>query len=139
MKKLLLLLLCVPLMFSCGEKKEVNISKIDDVCELLNQVEIVTDNMIDWVERNGRDGEKASKLDIEEWEILKSEMNELSSFSRKNMQWKEKMKDCSNFIELEEKTYRLGRLIGIRPLNTLFLELTEQDLREIEARERRNK
>ena len=46
----------------------------------------------DWVERNGRDGEKASKVEIKEWRTSMSTLDELISFSRENMKWKEKMK-----------------------------------------------
>ena len=131
MKKILLILLCVPLIGMGQDNKKVDISKIDNVCELLNEVEIVIDNMLDFVERNGRDGEKASKVEIEEWRTSMSKLNKLSSFSRENMKWKERMKDCSIFVELEEKTYQLSSLIGIKPLNTLlFEEIRREEIRD---------
>ena len=48
MNKLLLLLLCVPLLFSCGEKnaKDINVSLINDECELLDSYLIVFDGMM---------------------------------------------------------------------------------------------
>jgi len=48
MKKLLLILLCLPLIFSCGEKKsakDINVSEINDECELVDAAIIVIDEM----------------------------------------------------------------------------------------------
>ena len=61
MKKLLLLLLCVPLMFSCGENNEdkkvasdkdinileININEINDACELIDAAVIVFEETIE--------------------------------------------------------------------------------------------
>ena len=58
--------------------------------------------------------------DFEEWKNLIDQMNELRSISKKNIEWKKKMKDCSNFDELEKKLNQLSILMGIETLNTLL-------------------
>jgi len=71
MKKLLLLLLCVPLLYSCAENNEEKTNKSAtkevDICRCLNEP-----GNTDWAKENKEDCNKAisNKIGVSNWEYI---------------------------------------------------------------------
>ena len=88
MKKLLLLLLCVPLIYSCGKAqsaKEINVLEINDKCELLDVYIIVVDELIELTDKYGKSNLNNLPIEeIEKFEMLKRKLKEIEAVN-----WKE--------------------------------------------------
>lgn len=63
MKKLLLLLLCVPLIYSCenNKVKNINFEQIDDECELVEVLNMMFSEAIEYHDKYGKDIEDMPK------------------------------------------------------------------------------
>ena len=91
MKKLLLILLWLVMIFSCGEKmkaqsaKDINVLEINDECELLDVYIIVVDEIIELADKYGKSN--LNNLPIEEigkFEMLNRKIEEIEAVN-----WKE--------------------------------------------------
>ncbi len=113
MKKLLLILLCVPLLFSCGENneekkdkikestKDIDVNKIDNACDYVDAVGVVTGEMIDLKEEyKDTDKEDIPKSAFKKMESLKEKLK--SVHNEVKDEWIDEIKDCPNFNKVDE-------------------------------------
>ena len=153
MKRLLLILLCVPLLFSCGEEnkdatqfnynslaKDINVSEINDECELLDAYLIVFDEMIELYEVfyslktekeimeywNNMTTDEQKRLK-EKKEMLDRKFKEIQDKFRKFPSRNDKEKavgHCNNFKEFIKSEKKFRKLIGI----DVFMEEIDPDI-----------
>ena len=127
MKKLLLLLLCVPLMFSCGDNekikksaKNINVSEINNECELIDALLIVSDELIELkgLEKDVKemllsdDLTKYPYKEIEDRqksiEILEIRLEEIENKEREEGWNEEDFEHCEKFKEARRKLEKLS-------------------------------
>ena len=111
MKKLLLLLLCVPLMFSCGDKiKDINFSEIQDECECVDAILIIFNQAIEYHEEYGEDIESMPKNIQDEILLIFDKIDEFSSEVQSGKFELSKMMECPNFDEISIKSRKLEKI-----------------------------
>ena len=117
MNKLLLLLLCVPLLFSCGEKnaKDINVSLINDECELLDSYLIVFDGMIELVSKYSNDDwSNVPTVEIEKYKMLERKAKEIQDkFSKERWNDEVDVEYCINFKKFKKSEKELRKLLGL--------------------------
>jgi len=104
MKKLLLILLCLPMIFSCTKSaKDINISEINDVCELVDAYLIVGDEIRALFDKFPLvDDENIPQNVMEKYEMLAHKVKEIENKIRKEDWNKEDFKHCKNWEEAEQ-------------------------------------
>ena len=112
MKKLLLILLCVPLMFSCGDKKikDINFSEMQDECECVDAILIIFNQAIEYHEEYGEDIESMPKNIQDKILLIFDKIDEFSSESQSGKFELSKMMECPNFDEINIKSIKLAKI-----------------------------
>ena len=109
MKKLLLTLFSIVFLFSCSESaKDIDPKKIDNACDFVDAVGTVTDEMIDLMEKyKDQDESDIPESAKEEMELLEKKMDELEDVMKD--EWKDEIKDCKNFKEVDGNLNKIKR------------------------------
>ena len=131
MKRLLVLLLCVLLMFSCKKSaKDINVSEINDACELVDAYLIVIDEMTELEEKYPSIMQMCNDKNIplserEKFEMLLNKEGKIINKIRQERWTSEKdVEHCQKFKELEEKMNNLSRIIT---LEEQAVEISQSD------------
>ena len=109
MKKLLFVIFSVVFLFSCSESaRDINVEKIDNACDFVDAVGIVSGEILDLMEEyKDTDEEDIPESAIKEMEFLEDKMDELKSAAKD--EWKDKVQDCPNFKEVDENMEKIER------------------------------
>ena len=104
MKKLLLTLFSVIFLFSCSESaKDIDATKIDNACDLLDACEIVADEAIELLEKYDKGASEVPDSAKKEMKNLRKKIEELMERADEKGWEEDELEKCENFDEVDDK------------------------------------